>query len=108
MTTIREGSVVRIRVSVGTKIGRLGVVVRVHRPTGDVVVVWGTGTRRAHLPHVLVMPRETAGLALGLTKPTYFYGHTQWVGTPAKVEVQPGVCPRFLLAALRELVASGA
>ena len=106
-TTIREGSIVRLRVSVGTKIGRLGVVVRIHRPTGDVVVVWGTGTRRAHLPHVLVTPREAAGLALGLTKPRYFYGHAQWIGTAAKVEAQPGVAPGFLLAALRELLAPG-
>jgi len=50
-------------------LGDAAVVVRIHRPTGDVLVVWGTGTLRAHLPHVLVMPRETAGLALGLTKP---------------------------------------
>ena len=53
------------------------------------------------------MPRETAGLALGLAKPTYFYGHALWVGIPDNVEVQPRVCPRFLLVALRELVESG-
>ena len=56
---------------------------------------------------MLVTPREAAGLALGLTKPTYFYGHAQWIGTAAKVEAQPGVAPGFLLAALRELLAPG-
>ena len=84
----------------------MGVVLRIQQRTGDLFVAWGTGTRRAHLPHILVMPRETAGLSLGLTKPTYFYGHNHWAGVRANVEVQRGACPTFLLAALRELVES--
>ncbi len=103
---VREGSVVRIKVRVGLKIGRVGVVLRIQQRTGDLFVAWGTGTQRPHLPHILVMPRETAGVALGLTKPTYFYGHNHWAGVPTKVDVQPGACPTFLLVALRELVES--
>jgi hypothetical protein len=82
------------------------VVLRIQQRTGNLFAAWGTGTHRAHLPHILVMPQETAGAALGLTKPTYFYGHNHWAGAPANVEIQRGACPTFLLAALRELVES--
>jgi hypothetical protein len=107
MTAIREGSIVRIRVSVGTKTGRPGVVLRVHPGSGVVLVAWGTGTLRAHLPRVLVGPRDAGGLALGLTKPTYFYGHNYWIGAAENVDVQRGSCPASLLAALRSVVRVG-
>ena len=105
-TMIREGSVVRIKVRVGLKFGRVGVVLRIRQQTGDLFVAWGTGTGRAHLPHILVTPRETAGVSLGLTRPTYFYGHNHWAGDPMNVDIQRGLCPTFLLAELRDLVES--
>jgi hypothetical protein len=103
---IREGAVVRIRVRVGLKVGRVGVVLRVFIVDGRrlVLVAWGTGTLRAHLPGELVRPRESAGRALGLTKPTYFYGHNYWVGIEANVDVQRGTCPGSLLEKVRALV----
>jgi|SRR5580700_12297638 hypothetical protein len=103
---IREGSVVRIRVRLGLKVGRVGVVLRFFIVDGRrlVLVAWGTGTLRTHLRSELVRPREPAGRALGLTKPTYFYGHNYWVGVETEVDVQPGTCPGSLLAELRALV----
>jgi hypothetical protein len=103
---IREGSVVRIRSRVGLKIGRRGVVLRLFLIDDRelVRVAWGTGTLRGHLAHVFVHPHEPAGVALGLTKPTYFYRHNDWIGVSANVEVQRGTCPENLLAELRRLV----
>ena len=59
--TICEGSI--IRVDVGRKTGRPGVVVLI-APNGRVTVLWGTGTLRPYLRHVAVVPREPAGVAL--------------------------------------------
>ena len=100
--TIREGSI--IRVDTATKKGRPGVVVDT-LPDGQVVVLWGTGTLRPHLSHVAVAPREPAGRALGLTKPTYFYGSNVWKGLPEskRLHEQPGTCPRYLLIALHAI-----
>ena len=53
MTPICEGSIVRIRVRVGTKTGRRGVVPRVYPQSGGVLVARGTGTLRKHLSRVL-------------------------------------------------------
>ena len=101
--TIHEGSLVRV--DTATKNGRPGVVVDT-LPDGHVVVLWGTGTLRPHLSHVAVVPREPAGRALGLAKPTYFYGSNAWKGLPEskRLHEQPGTCPRYLLVALRAIV----
>lgn len=101
--TLQEGSIIRI--DAATKLGRPGVVVGL-LPDGRAIVLWGTGTFRAHLQHIAVVPREPAGVALGLTKPTYFYSSNAWRGRPEseRLHEQPGTCPRYLLAALRALV----
>jgi hypothetical protein len=105
-TMIRERSAVRISTSIARKIGRPGVVVRLFVIDGRrlALVAWGTGTLRTHLRHVAVVPREPAGIVLGLTKPTYFYGMNVWVGLPDRLEELGTLCPRYLLAALRALV----
>ncbi len=99
--TLREGSIVRV--DVGRKSGRPGVVVLI-APNGRATVLWGTGTLRSHLRHVAVVPREPAGVALGLIKPTYFYASNAWDGPLERLDEQPDTCPRYLLAALRALV----
>jgi hypothetical protein len=102
--TLRTGSIVRI--DTGTKVGRPGVVLRVNPENGYVLVAWGTGTLRTHLRLVAVVPRESAGVALGLSKPTYFYAMNAWDGPPTseRLDEQSGMCPRYLLVALRALV----
>ena len=61
--TLRVGSIVRI--DTATKRGRPGVVVGFEQRTGRAIVIWGTGTHRAHLRHVAVVPREPGGIVLG-------------------------------------------
>ena len=102
--TLRAGSIVRV--DTGTKKGRPGVVVGFEQRTGRAIVLWGTGTLRPHLSHVAVVPREPAGRALGVTKPTYFYGSNEWKGPPEseRLAEQPGICPSYLLVALHALV----
>jgi hypothetical protein len=41
-----------------------------------------------------------------LSKPTYFYAMNAWDGPPTseRLDEQRGVCPRYLLVALRALV----
>ena len=101
---IREGSIVRL--DVATKHGRPGVVVGFETKSGRAIILWGTGTLRTHLRHVAVVPRELGGLALGLTKPTYFFTSNEWRGSPEskRIEEQPGPCPPYLLVALRALL----
>jgi len=102
--TLRVGSIVRI--DTATKRARPGVVVGFEQRTGRAIVLWGTGTLRTHLRHVAVVPREPAGIVLDLTKPTYFYSSNEWRGAPEseRVDEQPGMCPSYLLVALRALV----
>jgi hypothetical protein len=99
--TLREGSIVRI--DTARKSGRPGVVIGM-RPDGRAIVAWGTGTLRTHLRHVAVVPREPAGVALGLIKPTYFYAMNAWAGPPEQLDEQRNTCPTYLLVALRALV----
>jgi len=100
---IREGDVVRVEA--GGKPGRPGVVLRVIDRDGVPFgfVPWGTGTLRPDRRHVAVDHRESAGIALDLSKPTYFYPGNVWIGPVARLERGPATYPPELVRALRSL-----
>jgi hypothetical protein len=98
---IVEGDAVRLYA--GEKDGRPGVVVRV-RPDGRAFVLFGTGTARTELAHVLVRPRTAAGSALRLEKDTYFYTRNSRVAAEDQLERLGVQVPPELLASLRRLI----
>lgn len=98
---IVEGDAVRLYA--GGKEGRPGVVVRV-RPDGRAFVLFGTGTARTELAHVLVRPRTAAGGTLRLEKDTYFYVGNSRVAAEDQIERLGVQVPPALLAELRRLI----
>jgi hypothetical protein len=98
---IREGDAVRLYA--GEKEGRPGVIVRV-RPDGRAFVLFGTGTARTELAHVLVRPRTAGGTALRLDKDTYFYARNSRVCGEDQVERLGVQVPPGLLTDLRRLI----
>jgi len=98
---ISEGDAVRLYA--GAKDGRPGVVVRV-RPDGRAFVLFGTGTARLDLAHVLVRPRTAAGTALRLDKDTYFYTRNSRVCAEDQMERLGVGVPPGLLMDLRRLI----
>ena len=100
---IPEGALVRV--AGGEKEGRPGVVLRVLNRDGRTLlfVPWGTGTLRAEKPHVAVQPESSAGRALGIFKPTFFYSNNVTMCPPADVELVNPLCPPWLFVAIQKL-----
>lgn len=92
-----------VRVHAGGKDGRPGVVLRL-LPGDRAFVLFGTGTARPELAHVLVRPRTAPGTALRLEKDTYFYKGNCTVCGVDKLEPLGVTCPPSLMIALRQLV----
>lgn len=92
-----------VRVHAGGKDGRPGVVLRL-LPDNRAFVLYGTGTARPELAHVLVHPRTAPGTTLRLEKETYFYRGNSTVCMVDKLELLGVTCPPSLMIALRKLV----
>lgn len=77
---------------------------------GTMLVICGTGTHRPHDPTIItVRPRDPAGIALELTKPTHFYETKVAVVQPSAVRRQlKKTCPPKVLHALEDLARSAA